>query len=144
MPPIHVLNLLSCLARELLIHINDPSPLITPLHPHQQQHTRNQNRAASRQIQSITNLVVRRVKRQETPSRNKSTDVTKHDHDANRRSACGVGHNVGRDIRSAECTEAKRTRRYEERGSVADLGVVAGEKHDIANHDERRAGDEEE
>jgi hypothetical protein len=143
MPPIHILDLPSRLARQLLIHINYPSLPITPLHPHQQQHTRDQDRAASRQIQSITNLVIRRIKRQEAPRRNKSTDVTKHDHDANRGSACGVGYDVGRDVRSAERTEAERTGRYEECGSVADLGVVAGEKHDIANHDERCACDKE-
>ena len=144
MPPIHVLDLPSRLARQLLIHINYPSRLVTPLHPNYQQHTRNQDGAARSQIESITNLVVRRIKRQEAPSRNKSTNVTKHDHDADCRRACGVRDDVRRNIRSAESTEGESPGRYEERGSVANLRIVAGEEHDIANDDERRARDEEE
>lgn len=88
-------------------------------------------------------MIIRCIKRQEGPSRYQAADITKHDIRANGSGTRGVGHDIGSDLSVTECAEGECAHGDKEGRAIADLGVRAGEEHDIAGHHERRGDDEE-
>jgi hypothetical protein len=110
MPPIHILNFPSRLPSQFLVHINAFPLLITAIHPEQQHNTQDQNRATRAQIQAVTNLVVRSVKRQETPCGDQTANIAEHDCHADCGCACCVGDDVGGCVGVAQRAEREGSR----------------------------------
>ena len=67
MPPIQILHLLHSQPLQLAIHIPLLLPPIIPQHPPQQRNRHQKHGRRRRQIQPVPNMIVGRIKRQETP-----------------------------------------------------------------------------
>lgn len=129
MSPVHILDFSHRLACQLLINVHILAVLVAPLHPEQQQDTRNENRSAGCQIQAVTNLVVGTIKGQEAPGRDQATDVAEHDNRANSRGSGCIRYNVAGCLCVTEGAEGEGSRGDQEGGSVTNLGVVTGKEH---------------
>ena len=143
MLPVQILLLLHGQTRQFGVHILLILLLIVPLHPKQQPHREKKHTAARRQIESISNMVVRFIEREETPCADEPTHITKHDVGANGTGAGSIADHVGRDLGVAQGAEGEGTGGDEEGCAVADLRFLGGEEHDVTDHHEGRGDDEE-
>lgn len=81
----------------------------------------------------------------ETPGTDQSADIAKHDIRSDGRRSGGIRDDVGGDLGIGESSKGECAGGDEECCSVADetLGGVGGEKHDVSDHHEGSAQDEE-
>ncbi|KAJ8106704.1 hypothetical protein OPT61_g9364 [Boeremia exigua] len=129
--------------RKLGVDVDLLALLVAPLHPEQQRDTRDENGAAGSQVEPVADAEVRCVGGEETPCRDQAADVAKHDDCADGGGARRVGDDVGRALRVAERAEGEGAGRDDEGRSVAHLRHRAGQEHNVADHHEGRAHDDE-
>lgn len=145
MLPIQILNLLLTHTGQFRIHINLIPLFVIPLHVEQQDDTRDQDRRASRQVQAIADGVIRTIRRQERPRRYEAAHIATHYIHANACCTRGIRDKVRGDLCVSERPKGECAGGDDEGGAVSGLGIVlrGGEEHDVADHYERCADDEE-
>jgi len=143
MPPIHILHHLLLQTRQLSINVTSLTLLVIHIHPKQKQDGADQNSSRSTQIETVSNLVMRAIKRQERPGRDQSTDIAKHDIEADSGGASSVGNNVCRDLGVAQSAKGEGTGGNDESSSVADIGILGCKEHDISNHHQWSGGNKQ-
>lgn len=88
-------------------------------------------------------MVVGRIRGQEGPGRDQSTDVAKHDGRSDRGRASRVGDHVRRDVGVAESAKGEAAAGNQEGSTIPHHGVLAGEEHDVSRDHQGRADNEE-
>lgn len=134
--PIQILHLLPAHPRQLLLHAQRLPPLIILLHPEQHHSSNNQDGRNGRQVQAVTDRIVRPISRQKRPSAHQPTNVSAHDVHADGAAASRVRNNVGADLRVGHGAKRKDGRREQKDGGIAGLGVGGGKEDDEADNDE--------
>lgn len=143
MLPVQVLLLLQCQPRQLLVYLFVLPLLVVPLHPKQQQRGQNEDTATCRQIEPISNMIVRLVKRQKAPGTDQASYIPQHNIGTNGTRTRRVANNVGGYLCIAQRTERKGAGGDEEGGTVTGLCICGGEEHDVTYHHEGCGDDEE-
>lgn len=143
MPPVQIRLRLIIQTRQLSLGVLLVSLRVVPLHVEQHEDTQDENHRARTKVQTIANRIIRPVERQESPSRNQTTDVAEHDVCADGGSARRVRQDVGGHLRVAQGSEGEGAGGDEEGGAVTGLGILRGEEHDVSDHDEGGGDDEE-
>lgn len=132
MLPVHILLLEKSSSSQFLINISSISLLVVSLHPEQEQDTDAQACSCNSQVESVTNVVVGSVERQERPSGDQTTNVAEHNVGADGRTAGCVGYNICADLSVTEGAEGECTRCDDESCAVTNGGVLGSQEHDAA------------
>jgi len=130
--PVHILLFKKSGTGQLLINIPSISLLVVSLHPEQEQNTNAQACSRDSQVETITNVVVRSVERQERPSGDQTTNVAEHDVGTDSGTACCIGYDIRTDLGVTERTEGECARCDDKSCAVTNGGVLGSQEHDAA------------
>jgi hypothetical protein len=83
MLPIHNTNLCISLPSQSLTDLNRSSPSVIPSHVNLQHNSEKKDRRARAKIETISDWIIWSIEGQKAPCRDQSSNVTKHDVQAN-------------------------------------------------------------
>lgn len=140
--PVEVLNLSLRHPSKRLIDVDTIAAAIVPAHPHPEQGPKDGGRGGGGQVETVADGKVRAIEGQEGPGGDQAADISEHDVCADGGGASGVGDDIVRGVSVGEGAKSKGAAGDEEGRAVARHGVLAGEEHDVSDHDQGRTEDE--